>query len=253
MHQLPRSVVQLGRRPNLVEVYRTFGEPLSAAHARQIMAYGALPLIQLNPYKTSLAAIAAGRYDGYLRGYAAGIRHLGHRVAISFAAEANGSWWPWGCRHAPSATFVAAWRHMHDVMSPASGNSIIWVWDVNKEPNGGCPLAARWPGARYVTWAGLDAYWRNPGDTFATALAPTIVKIRMLTDKPVLITETGVPMVAAAPGFVRSLFAGAENTPGVIGVTWFDYQSVHGDYQLEDDPAALAVFRREARSYGGRP
>jgi len=251
--QLPPSAAQLGRRPNLVEVYRTFGEPFSAAHAPQIMAYGALPLIQLNPYRTSLSAIAAGRDDGYLRRFAAGIRHLRYPVAIAFAAEANGSWWPWSCSHASGTVFIAAWRHIHDVMTPASGNRIIWVWDVNRVFPGSCPLAALWPGAGYVTWVGVDGYWRSPGDTFATALAPTIIEVRGFTSKPILIAETGAPKGPAAPGWIQSLFTGAEVTPGVIGVVWFDHQSAHGDYRLEDDPAALAMFRREARSYGASP
>lgn len=233
----------------MVEVYRTFGDPFAAVHAPEIVQYGAMPFIQMNPYKTSLAGIAAGHYDNYLRDYAAAIARLGYRVAISFAAEANGSWWRWGCHNASAGAYVAAWHHIYDVMTPASGNRIVWVWDVNKELQGDCPLVARWPGSRYVTWVGLDAYWRRPGDTFASAIEPTISKIRVFTDKPLLIAETGVPKVASAPMFIRSLFAGARRTAGVIGIVWFDYHSYHGDYQLQDDPPALAAFRREAADY----
>jgi hypothetical protein len=112
-----------------------------------------------------------------------------------------------------------------------------------------CSLAARWPGSRYVDWIGVDGYWRGPGDTFASVLAPTIRAALRLARKPVLIGETGAADVPQARGWIRSLFAGARRTPSVIGVVWFDYGDRLGDYRLEDDPAALAMFRRKAQHY----
>jgi Glycosyl hydrolase family 26 len=238
-----------GTRPGLLVIYRSFGTPLSAADVAPDLACGILPLLQLNPYGVSLTAIAAGRYDAYLRRYGAALRHLGARVALSFAPEANGRWYSWGCGHTPAAVYVAAWRHIHDVITRAAGRRIIWVWDVNSPFPGSCPVGDRWPGASYVDWVGLDGYPQPGEDTFATVLAPAIVAVRTVTNKPVLIAETGVSRVPGAAAFVRSLFAGAEDTPGVIGVTWFEYTSPHGDYRLENDPPALAEFRREARNY----
>jgi mannan endo-1,4-beta-mannosidase len=245
---LPGFEASTGIRPDLAEFYTTFGDPLRTERLTATARLGVLPLIQMNPYNVSLAAIAAGRFDNYLRSYAAGIKRTGDRVAISFAAEANGSWYTWGCNRTSAAVYVAAWRHIHDVMTQASGDRIIWVWDVNREFPSDCPLAARWPGAGYVTWVGMDGYWRTPGDNYTTAMAPTFVAIRGSTDKPVLIAEAGAP-TGPAPGWIRSLFTGAEETPGVIGVVWFEYHSVNGDYRLQDDPPALAMFRREARNY----
>ena len=60
----------------------------------------------------SLAAIASGRYDAYLRSYAAAVKAFGSQVILSFGHEMNGYWYSWGYRHTSPAAFVAAWRHI---------------------------------------------------------------------------------------------------------------------------------------------
>ena len=207
-------------RPNLHVIYRSFGTPLSSAEVGPDIACGVLPLIQLNPYNISLSAIAAGDYDSYLKRYAAAIHLLGTRIALSFAPEANGTWYSWGCHHTASEVYVAAWRHMHDVMSRAGTHNIIWVWDANHIFPGACPLAERWPGNQYVDWIAVDGYWRQPGDSFATTLAPTIAKALELAVKPVLIGETG------AHGSEASSWMGTKPVSGRGGNTRRNWTSL---------------------------
>jgi hypothetical protein len=238
-----------GARVGLVLYYSAWNDPFQTRFAGWAHARDAMPMVQMEPRGVALASIAAGHSDAYLRSFAAGIRAFRHPVAVSFAPEANGPFYSWGCGHTPASVYVGAWRHLHAVMARAGGRNIIWVWDMNRVFHGTCPLAARWPGARYVDWVGVDGYWRGPGSSFAATLAPTIRAARQLTRKPVLIGETGAPHVAAAAAWVQSVFEGARTTPGVIGVVWFDYGDRLGDYRLEDDRPALAMFRREARHY----
>jgi hypothetical protein len=238
-----------GTRVGLVLYYSAWNDPFQTRFAGWAHARHALPMVQMEPRGVALAGIAGGHSDAYLRRFAASVRAFRYPVAVSFAPEANGPFYSWGCGHTPAPVYVAAWRHIHTVMTQAGARNITWVWDMNRTYHRACPLSARWPGASYVDWAGVDGYWRGPGSTFATTLAPTIRAARQLTGKPVLIGETGAPHVPAAAAWVRSLFAGASTTPGVIGMVWFDYGDRLGDYRLEDDPPALAVFRREARHY----
>jgi mannan endo-1,4-beta-mannosidase len=245
---LPAFERATGMKPTMVETYMRFGTPLDTGRIATIMGDGAVPLIQLNPFHISLAAIAAGQYDGYLKRFAAGIRQLGQRVVVSFAAEANGTWYSWSCRHTSAMTYVAAWRHIHNVIARYDKN-VIWMWDVNVIFPGDCPITARWPGAAYVDWVGVDGYLRKPGATFASVLAPTLTTVRASTGKPVLIAETGVPDVPEAASWLKSIFAGAGSIPGVIGIVYFDYATATGNYRLEHDPPALAVFRRDAKDY----
>ena len=59
----------------MVETYMTFGTPVNITNVAAIMNDGAMPVIQLNPYHISLAFIADGRYDGYLKRFATAIGH----------------------------------------------------------------------------------------------------------------------------------------------------------------------------------
>jgi hypothetical protein len=238
-----------GRSPGLVTYYSAWDDPFQVRFAGWARAQGAIPFVQMEPKAVSVAGIASGTSDSYLRSFAAAVKVYRYPVAVSFGPEANGPFYSWGCGHTSATSYVAAWRHVHAVMSAAGALNIIWTWDMNRIYHATCPLAARWPGSRYVDWIGVDGYWRSRGDTFASTLTPTIRAARKLAAKPVLIGETGARKGPGATGWVRSVFQGAEHTPGVVGFVWFNYGDRLGDYRLQDDRPALAVFRREARNY----
>jgi mannan endo-1,4-beta-mannosidase len=236
----------------MVETYMTFGTPVDTANMATIMNDRAMPVIQLNPYNVSLKAIAAGRYDRYLKKFATELAQLGQRVVVSFAAEANGTWYSWACTHTSATVYLAAWRHVHDVVDRYD-HRVIWMWDVNATyATAACTLQSRWPGAAYVNWVGVDGYLRNPGDTFDRILAPTINQVRLFSGKPVLIAETGVPDGPQAVTWLKSIFTEAATIPFVIGVVYFDYATAAHNYRLEHDPAALGVFTVDGKIYQSR-
>lgn len=238
-----------GVKPQIEENYWAFGGRFPSGWARTLLRQGILPLMQINPRRESLAAIAAGRYDPYLRGFAAQVRALGAPVALSFAHEMNGSWYPWGFGHVQPEVFVAAWRHVHRVLGAAGARQVIWVWTVaHTAPQAGrlfAPVAPYWPGAAYVNWVGLDIYYSNPKTTFRTAVTPTIGAVRRFTRDPILLSETAVPDRYDQVQQISNLFAGAR-AAGLLGVIWYD-QNARMSWELNDRPAALAAFRRGAR------
>ena len=73
--------------------------------AKTVANDGAIPLVQLNPTHASVAAIAAGRYDGYLTAYAESIRSYHRPVILSFGHEMNGYWYKWGYTHTSPTDF----------------------------------------------------------------------------------------------------------------------------------------------------
>ena len=241
-----------GVKPQIEENYWAFGEPFPSDWARTLLRQGILPLIQINPRRESLAAIAAGRYDPYLRRLAAEVRSLRAPVALSFAHEMNGSWYPWGFLHAQPQTVVAAWRHVHDVLGAAGARRVIWVWTVaHTAPQADrlfAPVGPYWPGAAYVNWVGLDIYYSNPRTTFRTAFMPTIGAVRRFTRNPILISETAVPNQPDQLQQISNLFAGAR-AARLLGVIWFD-QDARTSWELTSNrPAALAAFRRDAQRF----
>jgi len=238
-----------GTTPTIVETYQRFGQSFDPHLACSIERSSALPLIQLLPRFQPLTAIAAGKYDGYLRRFAGDVRKYRAKVILSFAHEMNGPWFPWGFHQSSPAAFVAAWRHIHDVFTKAGATNVIWLWNVNRKSPAVSGPAPYWPGARYVTWVGIDAYYETPTSTFSNTFNPTLTLIRRFTQAPVLITETAVPKSPHAYAQTQSLFAGVRANPQIIGFVWFDINR-RELWKLEPDPGALAAFRAGVRSLG---
>jgi hypothetical protein len=84
-----------GVRPGLVAYYSAWDEPFRAGFAAAAARHHALPLVQIDPAGVSLAAIARGRYDGYLRSYARSVAGVGPRVVLSFGPEIKGTGYSW--------------------------------------------------------------------------------------------------------------------------------------------------------------
>jgi mannan endo-1,4-beta-mannosidase len=244
-----------GVSPRVVSYYSGWSESFQAGFAADAVRHGALPLVQIDPTNISLAAIAAGQYDGYLRSYADAVRSFGHKVILGFGHEMNGNWYSWGYKHTPAAVFVAAWQHIVDVFRRQGAHNVIWMWTVNIIHPGGSGEIANpaqwWPGSAYVTWIGMDGYYYKPSWTFAPMFGPTIKIVRALSRVPIpiLISETGAP-AAYQPVKIADLFAGIR-AYGLLGFVWFDANHVM-DWSLSS-PAAIAAFRRGADAINDPP
>jgi mannan endo-1,4-beta-mannosidase len=240
-----------GSRPKIVESYQAFGRPFPTSWARELLSRKILPLIQINPRHARLAAIAAGRYDKFLTRYGHAVKALRtFPVALSFAHEQNGPWYPWGCRHVPPRVFIAAYRHVETVIRQAGAHNVIWVWTANVVVGARCPLLDRWPGRAYVTWIGLDGYLRTQGSTYGQIFGLSLKQLAGLR-KPILLSEVGVLLgVPGAVSRIHQLYQGAARSSGVIGVVYFDSRtSKFGDYRPQDNPATLAAFRQATARY----
>jgi mannan endo-1,4-beta-mannosidase len=186
-----------GTRVGVIESYTPFGAAFDGARACAVEALGALSLIQWNPGHARLADIVAGRWDRYLASYARAVREFGNPIILAFAHEMNGHWFSWGYTHTSPAVFIAAWRHVHRVVSAAGARNIIWLWNVNRDihrshPGIVSPPGEWWPGRAYVDWVGIDAYFNTPADTFGSVFDVTLDGLQRFTHAPVLITETAV-------------------------------------------------------------
>jgi hypothetical protein len=239
----------IGREPNLALYFSGWLVPFKSSFASQAWANGAVPAIQMDPERISVADIAAGRYDGYLRAYAAAVRSYGHPVVIGFGHEMNGWWFPWGYRHTSPAEFVAAWRHIVTVFRQQGAYNVTWLWTINiiDTQHGIRTPAAWWPGSSYVTWVGIDGYYRKPSWTFASLFGPTIKAVRTVTLDPILLSETSVAATAGQPAKIADIFAGV-HAYGLLGFMWFNANGSR-NWRLAS-PAAFAAFRQGAKTFG---
>jgi Glycosyl hydrolase family 26 len=235
-----------GRKPNLLGFYSGWTEPFDTSFAQTLHRNGVIPFVQIDPTDASIAAIANGTYDDYLRSYADSVRGFDHNVVIGFGHEMNAPWYPWGYRHVTPATFVAAWRHIVTLFRDDGADNVTWVWTVQADEPGTRPIASWWPGAQYVTWVGIDGYYYRPADTFGSVFGQTIDQVQAFTSKPVLLSETAVGPRAGQIVKIQDLFQGmaADKT---LGLVWFDVAQHGGidrqDWRIEDSPTAEISFR----------
>jgi mannan endo-1,4-beta-mannosidase len=234
-----------GVTPNIVMYYSSWQESFQTSFATAAEEHGATPLVQINPYNVSLAAIASGQYDAYLTSYAQAVRAYKHQVIMSFGHEMNGDWYPWAYGHTSSQDFVAAWRHLVTLFRSQGANNVTWLWTVNIVITaGGIPSPGPWwPGSSYVNWVGIDGYYSNPSMTFATLFGPTITAVKELTRDPILIAETAATPAAGQSAKIQDLFQGI-GTYGLLGFVWFEVQP----WSI-DTPAAISAYRRGAQAY----
>jgi hypothetical protein len=234
-----------GKQPNLVGYFSSWQEPFSLAFATTLHDRGVVPLVQIDPTDTSLAAIAAGRWDGYLSSFAARVRAFGHAIVIGFGHEMNAPWYSWGYGHVRPAVFVAAWRHVFDLFRAEGATNVTWLWTIQADGPGTGPVASWWPGSAYVDWVGIDGFYARRSDTFATVFGPTIAQVRQITSKPTLVSETAVSQQPEQPAQIRDLFHSIL-VYRLLGLVWFNEapRGTQQDWRIQDNPAAEIAFRR---------
>jgi len=235
-----------GRQPNLLGYYSGWAGTFDESFATMLYQHKIIPFVQIDPTDASVAAIAAGTYDTWLRTYADSVADFGHAVVIGFGHEMNATWYTWGYHHVPPSTFVAAWRHMVTVFRGEGAGNVTWLWTLQADQSGTGPVTSWWPGAQYVTWVGIDGYYMRPSDTFASVFGPTIDQVRAFTGKPILLSETAVGPAAGQFVKIQNLFQGMA-TYKTLGLVWFDkaqHGSIeHQDWRIEDNQLAQLSFR----------
>lgn len=243
-----------GRPANITVYYSAWGEPFQAGFVATAARAGAAVVVQMSPGGWSMADIAAGRGDGYLREFAGQVRAYGGPVFLSFAAEPDTRAHPWGWQHTPPVQWVAAWQHVVTLMRDEGAGNARWLWDMG----GGRYTAARvrqyWPGTRYVDWIGINAYFVGPDRTYRYVIGDVVQAIRRFSRKPIILPEVGIGPLAGQAAKIPGLFAGIRRDH-LLGLVWFNqvqHQGInHQDWRLADgDPSAIAEFRAGVRSLG---
>jgi hypothetical protein len=218
-HPIARFAKAVGRSPNIAGYDSDWGQPFATVFAQRVRRHDVIPYVQMEPTGTSLSAIAAGRYDGYLHSYADSVRNFSDAVVIGFGREMNTPRYSWGYGHVPPSAFVAAWRHVVTLFRAQGAENVTWLWTVGQDRPGTGRVAAWWPGASYVTWVGIDGHYRRPSDTFAGVFGRTIDQVREFTGKPVLLSETAVTRRADRSTTIRDLFHGMREYR-TLGLVW---------------------------------
>jgi hypothetical protein len=232
-----------GAHPDLAGYVSPWGEIFPTSFARADRRHGAIPLVQLEPTAAIVAAITAGDCDMYLRDYATSVRNFGSAVVIGFGHDMNGPGRSWTHSHVRPATFVAAWRHIVNLFRRQGADNVSWLWTV---PAGqaGTRLTAWWPGARYVTWVGVDGSYSRPADDFATVFGRAIHQTRRFTTRPILLS-VALARPASGQAAVVDLFTEMHRYK-TLGLMWSGQHQPRGA-----DPSQVMSYGTSAAFHLG--
>jgi Protein kinase domain len=236
----------IGQPPDLAGYFSGWAEPFPASFARTIRKHGVIPLVQIDPDGASLAGIAAGDDDRYLRAYANSVRKFGHVVVIGFGHDMNALRHSWGYGYVPARTFIAAWRHIVTLFRNQGAGNVTWLWTISADRRGTGPVGSWWPGAAYVTWISIDGYYSRSRHTFASVFDRAIGQVRQFTGQPMLLTVTSAGPAAGQFNRIGGLFAGMR-TSRALGLMWSGQDWHHGNHHpnsgIDSSVAAKAAFR----------
>ncbi len=166
-------------------------------------------------------------------------------VTLSFAPEANGSWYRWGASRISPALYRNMWHRVHDVILRAGARRITWLWQVNSVWPGSETLRYLWPGSADIDEVGIDGQLSSPQSTFASVFDQTVTQLRDITRDPVMISEVAVGNDPARPAQITDLFMGARQAH-LAALVFFD---AHSAWQFDHDPEALRAFRAGVHAY----
>jgi len=229
---------RLGRRLHIDHQFYSWEDSFPTWREPWDLANDRIPMISWNG--TNTAAIVAGGYDGMILKRAEGIRALGQPVFLRWFWEMDGN------HHADWAispqSYVAAWRHIHDLFAATGTTNAVWAWCPNASAFTDGSAMAYYPGDGYVDWVCADGYnwapnrpgdrWRNFGEIFDGFYAAG----RKL-NKPLMIAETGAlernpdekaqwlheahdTIVARYPAIAALVYFNADSTEKGIDFAW---------------------------------
>jgi beta-mannanase len=219
---------------------------------------GIIPMISWAGASTRL--VSAGVYDGMIRADALQLRALRKPVMLRWFAEMDGI-----AKHSLAGSpgsFIAAWRHVHDIFSRAGASNVTWVWCPNAFHFADGVSQAYYPGSRYVGWICADGYnWApaRPRASWASVdrIFAAFYHWGRSTGKPMMIGEYGV--LERGPGQKAAWFRQADQElrtqlTAIKAVVYFNSVDSGMNWRVTSSPASLAAFRAFARDpyFGSR-
>lgn len=256
--EVSRISTAAGVRPTMLQYFIKWTEDYRPDAVAASYEQGALPVISWEPWAGSksgedqpdfaLARIINGSFDAYINRFAMAIHAQQWPVAIRFAHEMNGKWYPWAETKSGNSPgqYVQAWRHIHDIFTKAGATNVIWIWSPNiLRPVPNVSLANLYPGEQYVDWVGMVGY-AVAEKTASAVYEPTITALRKFTQKPIVITETGAQPGANKVAWIKDFFKWLPRHPEIIGFTWFEYSEAEGgssDWRFTSVAECATAFR----------
>jgi len=226
--------------------------------------------------KFSLQKIIACEFDIDLRAWARDAKAFGSPILIEWGTEPNGNWFSWngkwngGAIEGPKR-YVAAYRHIVDLMRAEGADNLTWVWHVNwyDEPERKWNAFENYfPGENYCDWVALSAYGpltprTSEGlETFRLKIDEAYPRLTNIAPgKPMIVAEFGCELHNHHINAARWAKVALEDLlsnrwPAIVGFCWWnegwqnDNNKKHDtDMIVLHDAELTKVFRDEFASH----
>jgi len=200
--------------------------------------------------------IAAGKYDeSVIKPQAQRLKAWGKPVFIDFDHEMDGVT---RSGNGTPAEYVAAYRHIVDVMEAAGVTNVVWAWVPTGYLGNAEKIRASYPGDRYVDWLGYDPYnfytchnsgWETPYQSMAGYYH--WLEANGFDDKPIMLGEYGTAHPTSDPGraseWYQQMPAALSKLPRIkAAVQWDSGKSGVCDFRISKQPTALSGYSRAA-------
>jgi Glycosyl hydrolase family 26 len=227
----------------------------------------------------TLSKIISGQFDLDLQAWARDAKSFGSPVLVEWGTEPNGKWFSWNGKWNGGADkgprrYIAAYRHIVDVIRGEGADNLQWVWHVNwlDEPE------RKWnrfenyfPGENYCDWLALSAYGPTTPTTpdgiesFAFKMREAYPRLtKVAPGKPIIIAEFGCDLHNRHVDVVRWARSALDDLlsnrwPAIIGFCWWnegwqnDNRKKHDtDMIILHDVDLTRVFRDEFAQHAAK-
>lgn len=258
---------------SIISFYQAWGGDEEHQLNRQVLANiargGYTPMITWEPWvsafdgyrgltpDSSLALVARGEFDPYIRNWAREAVGFGKPMFLRYAHEISNPWYSWSSVYGnDEEIFERAWRHVHGIFQEEGAHNVAFVWNPYQASD-----TSFYPGDAYVDWIGLDVfnfgpvvengYWMD----FFTLLHGLYGSVKGY-GKPIMIAETGtVSEGGNKKEWYRDMFQSlaAGSFPGVKALVLFDNPSSKApnglpvDLAMTTDSTAYAALKEKPR------
>jgi hypothetical protein len=144
----------LGHNVDVDHNYTGWNEPFPGWREKWDVVNGRVPFVSWA--KASTAQVNSGRYDGMIRQRAADVKAFGAPMLLEWFWEMDGN------RNksvaGSPASFISAWRRIHNIFDKAGVTNVSWVWCPNAWGFATGDAQKFYPGDDYVDWICSNGY-----------------------------------------------------------------------------------------------
>ena len=248
-----------GKNPSMAMMFNGWtadgSREFPSAFCQEASAAGYVPHVTWEPMM-GLDELMSGKYDNDIKRYGEALAKFGKPVVLRFAHEFNGDWYPWSMQNdqvVPVATYIKAFRYVHDKVRAAGGTNARWAWAPNNANGNKNPQSVEsyYPGDDYVDLIGMDGYnfgtsqsW-STWQSFAQVFGPLYNKLTTaFPNKPIFIAEMGCSSTGGdKAAWINDMFVQLETQfPKIKSFVWFNINK-ETDWRFTNGQDAIDAFK----------